>query len=99
MIDQLQQDHQKIHVLNRAQLINDAYVLAFDKHLSYKIPLKITEYLTKETDMIPWYAAIKVFNVLRLKLQSTTNDAFFKVRFFCMKMKAHTSNQASVRSI
>ncbi|XP_065223354.1 aminopeptidase N-like [Planococcus citri] len=78
LIDQLQQDHRKIHVLNRAQLIDDAFALAYDEHLSYAIALKLADYLPKETEMIPWYAAIKAFNRLRLKLHDSPNYEFFQ---------------------
>ncbi|XP_065223350.1 aminopeptidase N-like [Planococcus citri] len=80
LIEQLKQDHQKIHVLNRAQLISDAYALAYDKYLSYRVPIKLTEYLVNETDMIPWYAVIQQLNFLPLRSRLDPGDS--SDRFF-----------------
>ncbi|KAL6990374.1 membrane alanyl aminopeptidase [Sarracenia purpurea var. burkii] len=98
LIDQLQKDHQKIPVLNRAQLIADVYALAYDEHLTYKMAIKLTEYLSKETDMIPWYAAIKAFNVLRFKLQSTSGDIFFKKYLYDLVKKSYETIGFEIKS-
>ncbi|XP_065223348.1 aminopeptidase N-like [Planococcus citri] len=89
LIDQLHQDHEKIHVLNRAQLISDAYNLAFNEYLSYQVPLKLTEYLSKETDMIPWYAAIRAFKMLQSKLRNTPSEEFFKTYLYDLVKKSY----------
>ncbi|CAD6214564.1 GSCOCG00004116001-RA-CDS [Cotesia congregata] len=47
-------DHSKIHPLNRAQLIDDAFVLASTKYIDYDVPLKLMGYLHRETDYHPW---------------------------------------------
>lgn len=47
-------DYQKIHVLNRAQLIDDAMNLARAGELSYEIALNMTTVMHKETDPIVW---------------------------------------------
>ncbi|XP_065223349.1 aminopeptidase N-like [Planococcus citri] len=98
LIEQLQQDHQKIHVLNRAQLISDAYALAHDEYLSYQVALKLTEYLSKETDMIPWYAAIKAFNVLHYKFPSATGDIFFKKHLYDLMKKSYDAFGYEIKS-
>lgn len=46
-----------IHVLNRAQLIDDALNFAYDGYLSYDIAFGVLNYLNRETDYFPWYAA------------------------------------------
>ncbi|KAF5281716.1 hypothetical protein FQA39_LY17737 [Lamprigera yunnana] len=43
----------KIHVLNRAQLIDDAFNLAKSRLISYEIPIRLCRYLFQETDFIP----------------------------------------------
>lgn len=48
----------KIHVLNRAQLIDDALNLAADGYLGYDVAFQVLAYLSRETDYIPWRAAI-----------------------------------------
>ncbi|CAG9805230.1 unnamed protein product [Chironomus riparius] len=54
----------QIHVLNRAQLIDDAMTFAFDGVISYDIALGIVSYLRRETDYIPWYTAMVAFDKL-----------------------------------
>lgn len=48
----------QIHVLNRAQLIDDALTFAYDGYLDYTIAFDILNYLNRETDYIPWRAAV-----------------------------------------
>ena len=54
----------QIHVLNRAQLIDDALTFAFDNVISYDIAFGIVSYLRRETDYIPWYTAMVAFDKL-----------------------------------
>jgi len=54
-------DHEKIHRINRAQILDDSLNLARADVLEYPTALKTTEYLTKETDFIPWSSAITAF--------------------------------------
>lgn len=61
---QLYNDPNAIHVLNRAQLIDDAFNLARVEKLNYTFVLDLTEYLEKETDLIPWYSAKNGFSYL-----------------------------------
>lgn len=49
---------QDIHVSNRAQLVDDALNLAADEYLDYGTAFGILSYLERETDYIPWRAAI-----------------------------------------
>ncbi|XP_014472136.1 PREDICTED: aminopeptidase N-like [Dinoponera quadriceps] len=55
-------DYTKIHVLNRAQLINDAYHLLRANQLNLTTFLDIAAYLKKETEYIPWCAMFAIFN-------------------------------------
>lgn len=50
------ENFQQIHVLNRAQLIDDAFNLARSGRLSYKILLDLAEYIRQETDYAPLYS-------------------------------------------
>ncbi|XP_057335183.1 aminopeptidase N-like [Microplitis mediator] len=50
------ENYNKIHVLNRAQLIDDAFTLAEFGYLNYSIPLKLIGYINQEIDYIPWIA-------------------------------------------
>lgn len=56
LISQLKNNPKAIHVLNRAQLIDDSFNLARADELTYKIPFYLVSYLEKEDDFIPWYS-------------------------------------------
>ncbi|XP_064106708.1 aminopeptidase N-like [Macrobrachium nipponense] len=58
LIQQLQTDHEVIHLINRAQIIDDALDLARAGHLSYNTALSVNSYLSKETEYVPWTAAL-----------------------------------------
>ncbi|VVC40910.1 Hypothetical protein CINCED_3A002040 [Cinara cedri] len=64
LINQLYNDCNVIHVLNRAQLIDDAFNLAEANQLDYILVLMLSEYLKKENDVIPWYSAKNGFEYL-----------------------------------
>jgi aminopeptidase N len=64
-------DFTKIHVLNRAQLVDDALTMAFDGYLSYDIAFGIVHYLFRETDYMPWYPAVIAFDKLDYLLKGT----------------------------
>lgn len=57
-------NYKTITEVDRAGLIDDALNLARTGHLTYNVSLKMTLYLTKEDDYIPWYAAARAFNYL-----------------------------------
>lgn len=64
-------NYKQIHVLNRAQLVDDALTMAFDGYLSYDIAFGIVTYLFQETDYIPWYPAVMNFDKLDYILKGT----------------------------
>jgi aminopeptidase N len=49
-------DFSQIHLLNRAQLVDDSLNLARAGKIKYNVPFEILEYLSKENDYIPWAA-------------------------------------------
>ena len=55
---QLKADHRAIHVVNRAQIMDDALNLAKSGLLDYKTALSVTEYLRNEEEYIPWASAL-----------------------------------------
>ena len=79
IIDQLNEDHNKIHVINRAQLINDALNLASIGLLNYDLALGVTSYLGKETEYFPWYAALNGLEYVGNMLEETASYGNFKV--------------------
>lgn len=49
------ENYTKIHVLNRAQIIDDAFHLTITSQLDSSIFWKITKYLVRERDYVAWY--------------------------------------------
>lgn len=65
IIEQINGDtYDDIHLLNRAQLINDAFHLARAHKIDYDILFGLMNYLSKETDYVPWLAANRAHTLL-----------------------------------
>lgn len=62
-------NYQKIHYLNRAQLIDDSMKLARANELDYEIALNISSFLHREQDPVVWITANAnfyfLYNILR----------------------------------
>ncbi|KAL5242092.1 hypothetical protein ACI65C_009502 [Semiaphis heraclei] len=58
LIAELKSNPKTIHVLNRAQLIDDSFNLARAGELPHFIPFTLVSYLEKEDDFIPWYSVL-----------------------------------------
>ncbi|XP_064088444.1 aminopeptidase N-like isoform X2 [Macrobrachium nipponense] len=58
IVQQLEENHGVINIINRAQIIDDALDLARAGQLSYSTALSIIAYLAKETEYIPWVATL-----------------------------------------
>lgn len=58
----------KIHRVNRAALIDDAFNLARAGYENYSIPFNLSKYLVRETDYEPWVAAANNFKFLNKML-------------------------------
>ncbi|XP_011062975.1 PREDICTED: aminopeptidase N-like [Acromyrmex echinatior] len=52
-------DVNKIHILNRAQIIDDAFYFFMKKETDLNVFLALTKYLQQETDFIAWYPMFK----------------------------------------
>lgn len=57
-------DYDKIHVLNRAQLIDDSLNFAAGGYLDYEVAFGILEYLSRETEYTAWYPADRFISSL-----------------------------------
>ncbi|XP_061450868.1 aminopeptidase N [Rhineura floridana] len=66
LLGQLQSNHESIPILNRAQLIEDAFNLARAKEISTDLALNTTLYLANETDYLPWDTALSNLGYFRL---------------------------------
>ncbi|XP_029834124.3 aminopeptidase N [Ixodes scapularis] len=74
LITQLLTGHTEIHENNRAQIIDDILDLARAGVVDYKLALKVTEYLPRETEYIPWDAAFS--NLLFLGSRLDTKEVY-----------------------
>lgn len=61
-------NHTSIHVLNRAQIVDDLLNLARANILNYSYSFGIVRYLKNETEYYPWHSAINNFNYLLTQL-------------------------------
>ncbi|TSL68185.1 Aminopeptidase N [Bagarius yarrelli] len=59
LLGQLTTNHQKIPVINRAQILSDAFTLARAAIVDIKLALRTTKYLSREREYIPWEAALR----------------------------------------
>ncbi|XP_025266181.1 glutamyl aminopeptidase-like isoform X2 [Camponotus floridanus] len=57
-------NYKRIHVLNRAQIIDDAFHLMITNQLNSTVFWNITKYLSRETDYIAWYPMFKALEYL-----------------------------------
>ena len=73
------ENHKNIHVLNKAQLLDDSLNLARAGVLNYSIALDLTTYLERETDFIPWVSYFRALTFLNTRLTGTKDHENFKV--------------------
>ncbi|XP_029170793.1 aminopeptidase N-like [Nylanderia fulva] len=57
-------NYTEIHVLNRAQIIDDSFHLAIQGLQDYSLFWKISSYLSRETDYIAWYPMFKALEYI-----------------------------------
>ena len=67
------EDFEKIHKVNRASLIDDAFNLARAGYIHYSIPFELSSYLIQEADYEPWVAATNNFKFLSKALSSVSD--------------------------
>ncbi|XP_029162224.1 aminopeptidase N-like [Nylanderia fulva] len=58
------ENYKKIHVLNRAQIIDDAFYMAKTERLNFSIFWELASYLKREKDYVAWYPMIKIFEYM-----------------------------------
>ncbi|CAO1388277.1 unnamed protein product [Diamesa serratosioi] len=71
-------NYQNINVINRAQLLDDAFHFAADGYLDFDVLLGLVQYLHRETDYLPWAVATTGLNKLDVQLQGTPAHHNFK---------------------
>nr|XP_020441365.1 aminopeptidase N-like [Monopterus albus] len=71
LFTQLNSEHQIIPVINRAQLMDDAFNMARAQVVSTTLALRTTSYLLAETEYIPWQSALDNLHYYYLMLDRT----------------------------
>ncbi|KAM9376138.1 aminopeptidase Ey-like [Pholidichthys leucotaenia] len=71
LLTQLHKDHQVIPVINRAQLVDDAFNLARAQLIPTTLALRTTSYLSVETEYMPWQSAVDNLEYYYLMLDRT----------------------------
>ncbi|KAM6119331.1 aminopeptidase N [Pterocles gutturalis] len=66
LLAQLATNHEVIPVINRAQIINDAFNLARAKYVNVTLALSTTRFLSRDTEYMPWQAALNNLNYFQL---------------------------------
>ncbi|XP_028812989.1 aminopeptidase N-like isoform X2 [Denticeps clupeoides] len=83
LLIQLKTNHQIIPVINRAQILNDAFNLARAKMINVTLALRSTQYLSKETKYLPWEMAID--NLDHFFLMFDRSDVFAPMQTYLRK--------------
>ncbi|XP_050759431.1 aminopeptidase N [Gymnogyps californianus] len=66
LLNQLSTNHQAIPVINRAQIIDDAFNLARANYVNVTLALRTTRFLSQETQYVPWEAALNNLHYFQL---------------------------------
>lgn len=88
-------NYQRIHVINRAQILDDVLNFAFGGHMDFNIALSVLLYLERETDYLPWAtAAIYLERLDFLLLDSDVHGLFHEfVNHLVSRMHANRGLQ------
>ncbi|XP_029427064.1 aminopeptidase Q [Rhinatrema bivittatum] len=80
---QLEKDPNVIPVVNRVQLIDDAFKMALSGYIEIETALSITKYLAKEEEIIVWYTALN--NMLLVEHSLVTPKSFPLLKKYILK--------------
>lgn len=73
-------DLPRINAINRAVLLDDAFNLGRAGYVDYTTPFQVATYLVRETEYVPWVAAVNNFNFLnRVLATSPSVQRLFQV--------------------
>lgn len=68
-------DYEKIHVINRAQIIQDYYYILTTKRINLTTFLELSSYLSREVDYIVWCPIFHIFTGYVGFLSETTDGS------------------------
>lgn len=83
LLGQLSRDHLVIPVINRAQIIDDAFNLARAKYVDVTLALNTTQFLSQETEYMPWQAALN--NLQYFQLMFDRSEVFGVMKSYIQK--------------
>ncbi|XP_032798753.2 aminopeptidase N [Daphnia magna] len=78
---QLMTNHSAISVINRAQIMDDAFNLAEAGQLDYMTTLNLTRYLEHESDYVPWDSALSGMGSISSMMSRTSGYGLLKKHF------------------
>uniref|UniRef100_A0A336M823 CSON013169 protein n=1 Tax=Culicoides sonorensis TaxID=179676 RepID=A0A336M823_CULSO len=101
------ENHDGIHLLNRAQIVDDLFNLARVGYLSYDFILEIIDYIKTEKHYLPWYATLNGLSYLQQRIpdQNYKNEFDSFVRnllediYDYLDFKSHGSHQDKLNRI
>ncbi|XP_063912519.1 aminopeptidase N-like isoform X2 [Zophobas morio] len=73
------ENHQQIPILNKVQLLDDAYDLSWTGNLKYEILFDVLKYLQFEDEYLPWKAALSNVNSLNRQVKKSAIYGNFKI--------------------
>lgn len=80
--EQLMKDHTAINVINRAQIMNDAFNLARANLLDYDIVLNLTQYLERESEYLPWSTTFSSISYISEMMARSSGYGLLKVYYY-----------------
>ncbi|NXB34026.1 AMPN Aminopeptidase, partial [Eulacestoma nigropectus] len=83
LLSQLGTDHEVIPVINRAQIIDDAFNLARAKYVNVTLALNTTRFLSQERAYMPWQAALS--NLRYFQLMFDRSEVFVAMSAYMRK--------------
>ncbi|CRL01384.1 CLUMA_CG014379, isoform A [Clunio marinus] len=89
--------YEKIHLFNRAQLIDDSFHFARAELLDYDVFLGVMRYMEKETDYIPWASANRANNLMSRWLSGSS--AYPRYQSFMRNLVEKVYNKYGVNII
>lgn len=79
-----------IHVLNRAQIVDDLFNLAQAEEVNYNLVFEVTDFLTHETNYIPWLSAFNGLSYLSRRIANNDDSSRFETHILYLLDRIYT---------
>ncbi|EZA51702.1 Aminopeptidase N [Ooceraea biroi] len=93
------ENYEKIHVLNRAQIIDDTYYFLMRGEVTYNMFVYLIFYLRQERDYVTWYPMFQIFRDIShfLPLNLTRSDAVMDaMRYILQGLLGHLTYNETI---